>query len=99
MKKFVILSAILFVAVFILLPAITNGKYNVSKPLVVDGGPMPPPFPPSSIAMATTDTLVADRNALLPLPPNPSYQNELVADGGPMPPPFPPKPPLNLMIA
>jgi hypothetical protein len=47
MKKFAILSAVLFLAVFILLPASDNGKYNVSKPLVADGYPLPP-FPPSS---------------------------------------------------
>ena len=46
MKKFAILFAVLLLAVFILLPASTNGKYNVSKPLVADGGPIPP-FPPN----------------------------------------------------
>lgn len=89
MKKFAMLSAVLL-AVFILLPASGNGKYNVSKPfvadssqspflssltLVVDGAPMPPPFPP-----------------------NPRLMNSqtLAADGTPMPPPFPPNPSLSV---
>jgi len=47
MKKLVILSAVLSLAVFILLPGSSNGKYNVSKPLVADGSPLLwPPFPP-----------------------------------------------------
>jgi len=46
-KKPVALSAALFLAVFILLPASSNGKYNVSKPTVADGNPMPPPIPPN----------------------------------------------------
>ncbi|HKW31784.1 MAG TPA: hypothetical protein VJN92_02185 [Candidatus Acidoferrum sp.] len=47
MKKLVTLSAALLLAVFILLPGSLNGKYNVSKPLVADGSPLPwPPNPP-----------------------------------------------------
>jgi hypothetical protein len=65
MKKLVILSAVLSLAAFILLPGSTNGKYNVSKPLVADGSPLPwPPFPPGG------GTLVADGSPL-PWPPFP----------------------------
>ena len=47
MKKLVILSAVLSLAVSILLPGAGNGESNVSKPLVADGSPLPwPPFPP-----------------------------------------------------
>ena len=89
MKKFATLSAVLLLAVFIVLLGTGNGKYNVSKPfvadsslsaflpsltLVADGGPMPPPFPPN---------------------PSPMNSQTLAADGGPMPPPFPPNPPLS----
>jgi hypothetical protein len=85
MKKFVILSAVLSLAVFILLPGSSNGKYNVSKPLVADGSPLPwPPFPPGG------GTLVADGSPL-PWPPFPSGSGTLIADGSPLPwPPFPP---------
>jgi hypothetical protein len=85
MKKLVILFAVLSLAVFILLPANSNGKYNVSKPLVADGSPLPwPPFPPSA------GTLVADGSPL-PWPPFPPGGGTLVADGSPLPwPPFPP---------
>lgn len=62
MKKLVILLPVLFLAVFILLPATGNGKYNVSKPLVVDGWPLPPPVPPGP----SVNTLAADG---WPLPP------------------------------
>jgi hypothetical protein len=65
MKKLVILFAVLSLAVFILLPANSNGKYNVSKPFVADGSPLPwPPFPPGA------GTLVADGSPL-PWPPFP----------------------------
>ena len=66
MKKFAILSAVLFVAASILLPGSGNGKYNVSKPLVADGTPIPPLPPNPSV------TLVADGTPIPPLPPNPS---------------------------
>lgn len=46
MKKLVSLAAALFLAAFILPPGAGNGKYNVSKPLVADGWPLPPPVPP-----------------------------------------------------
>lgn len=62
MKKLAILSAFLFLAAFILLPGIGTGKYNVSKPGIADGWPLPPPTPPST----TTNTLMADG---WPLPP------------------------------
>ena len=48
MKKFVILFAVLVLAAFILMPGSGNGKYNVSKPLVADGWPLPLPKPPST---------------------------------------------------
>ena len=85
MKKFVFVSAVLFLAAIILLPTISNGKYNVSKPLVTDGSPLPwPPFPPGG------GTLVADGSPL-PWPPFPPGGGALVADGSPLPrPPFPP---------
>lgn len=62
MKKLVILLSVLFLAVFILLPGSGNGKYSVSKPLVADGWPLPPPVPHGPSAA----TLVADG---WPLPP------------------------------
>lgn len=69
MKKLVILFAVLFLAAFILLPGGGHGKYNVSKPLVADGWPLPlPPPPPGSGSYSTSssETLVADG---WPLPP------------------------------
>lgn len=83
MKKFAILSAVLFLAVFILLPPSGGGKYNVSKPLVVDGWPLPLPPPPpgsGSYSLSSPETLVAD-GWPLPLPPPPpgSYLNNLSA--------------------
>jgi hypothetical protein len=48
MKKFAVLSLVLFLAAFILLPEPSIGKYNVSKPIVADGSPLPwPPIPPA----------------------------------------------------
>lgn len=71
MKKLVILSAMLFLAVFILLPGSGYGKYNVSKPFVADGGPMPPPFPPNP-SLINSELLVADGGPMPPpFPPNP----------------------------
>lgn len=65
MKKLAVLSSVFLLAVFILLPATGNGKYNVSKPLVADGLPLPwPPFPPGG------GTLMADGSPL-PWPPFP----------------------------
>lgn len=66
MKKLVILSVLLLLAVFILLPAIAIGKYNVSKPVTADGWPLPPPPPGPSSA----NTLVADGWPLPPPPPS-----------------------------
>jgi len=82
MKKFVILSAVLLLAGLILLPASINGKYNVSKPVLADGTPLPWPIPPSG------GTLVADGTPLpWPIPPS---GGTLVADGTPLPWPIPP---------
>lgn len=89
MKKFVIPSAVLFLAVFILLLASGSGKYNVSKPFVAD----------SSLSPFPSLTLVADGGPMPPpFPPKPSLMNSqtLTADGGPMPPPFPPNPSLSV---
>src|SRR5689334_2872384 len=105
MKKFAILFAVLFLAAFILLPASTNGKYNVSKPLVADGSPLPwPPIPPAGGSLVVdgwpllppfppspgTNTLIADGSPL-PWPPIPPGGGTLVADGSPLP--WPPVPP------
>jgi hypothetical protein len=69
MKKLVILSVLLLLAVFILLPAISNGKFNVSKPAIADGYPLPPPIPPGP----GNATLVADGYPLPPpIPPSPA---------------------------
>ena len=65
MKKLAVLSSVFLLAAFILLPTAVNGKYNVSKPLVTDGSPLPwPPFPPGG------GTLMADGSPL-PWPPFP----------------------------
>ncbi|HKW62456.1 MAG TPA: hypothetical protein VJN89_07930 [Candidatus Acidoferrum sp.] len=87
MKKFVILSVLLLLAVFILLPGSGNGKYNVSKSGVAFSS-----LPPWSITQG--GTLFVDGGPMPPFPPNPHAQ--LMADGGPMP-PFPPKPPATLV--
>jgi hypothetical protein len=69
MKKLVILSVLLLLAVFILLPTISNGKFNVSKPAIADGYPLPPPIPPGP----GNATLVADGYPLPPpIPPSPA---------------------------
>jgi hypothetical protein len=69
MKKLVILSVLLLLAVFILLPAISNGKFHVSKPAIADGYPLPPPIPPGP----GNATLVADGYPLPPpIPPSPA---------------------------
>ena len=68
MKKLVVLFAVLFLAACILLPGSGHGKYNVSKPVVADGTPLPPPIPPGPGA----NTLVADGTPLPPpIPPGP----------------------------
>lgn len=65
MKKFAVLSAVFLLAVLILLPSFTDGKYNVSKPVVADGTPLPWPIPPSG------GTLIADGTPLpWPIPPS-----------------------------
>jgi len=84
MKKLAILSIVLLLAALILLPRSRNGKYDLSKPVVADGWPLPPPIPPGSGA-----TLIADG---WPLPPPipPGSGATLIADGWPLPPPIPP---------
>jgi hypothetical protein len=95
MKKLVILSVLLLLAVFILLPAVSNGKFNVSKPAIADGYPLPPPIPPGP----GNATLVADGYPLPPpIPPGPGNAT-LVADGYPLPPPIPPSPASMLAAA
>ena len=95
MKKFVILFAVLVLAAFILMPGSCNGKYNVSKPLVADGWPLPLPKPPST----SVNTLVADGWPLpLPKPPSTSVDT-LVADGWPLPLPKPPSTSVNPLVA
>jgi len=103
MKKLAILYAVFFLAAFILLPTASNGKYNVSKPLIADGSPLPwPPIPPGGGALVADGSplpwppnppggaLVADGSPL-PWPPNPPGGGILVADGSPLP--WPPNPP------
>jgi len=88
MKKLVILSAVLVLAAFILLPGSTNGKYNVSKPALADGSPLPWLIPFSG------DSSVVADGWPLPLPPPPPSTpgaGTLVADGWPLP--LPPPPP------
>ena len=94
MKKFATLCAVFFLAALILLPAPSNGKFNVSKPAVADGY-MLPPFLPSFLAIAQADTLVADGTPIPPFPPKPP--TTLVADGTPIP-PFPPNPSTELSV-
>ena len=72
MKKFAILSAVLLLAAIILPSGSTSGKYNVSKPTVTDGNPMPPPIPPKPGA------LMADGNPMPPPIPKPPLQLILV---------------------
>ena len=92
MKKLATLSALLLLATLILLPATSNGKYNVSKPTIADGNPFPPlPPGPSNLGV-----LVADGNPFPPLPPGPSNLGVLVADGNPFP-PLPPGPSATLV--
>ena len=94
MKKFVVLFAVLVVAAFILMPGSGNGKYNVSKPLVADGWPLPLPKPPGS--GQSMNALIADGYPLPPpIPPKQgsgvaSSSTTVIADGYPLPPPIPP---------
>jgi hypothetical protein len=46
MRKRVILSTLLLLTGFIILPGSSIGKDNVGKPAVADGSPLPP-FPPN----------------------------------------------------
>jgi len=47
MRKRVILSTLLLLTAFIILPGSSIGKVNVHKPAVADGNPFPP-LPPNS---------------------------------------------------
>ncbi len=86
MKKFATLSVVLLLAALILLPKAGNGKYNVSKPVVADGSPLPWPIPPKP------PVLIADGSPLpWPIPPKPPV---LIADGSPLPWPIPPSNPI-----
>lgn len=68
MKQLVIFTVLLLLAAFILLPVLSNGKFNVSKPAIADGYPLPPPIPPGP----GNATLVADGYPLPPpIPPGP----------------------------
>ena len=50
MKRLAVLSGFLSLAVFMLLPACGSSNYDLSKPAVVDGSPLPwPPKPPTTI--------------------------------------------------
>lgn len=76
MKKFVTLfSFALFLVALILLPISSTGKFDLSKPLTVDGGPMPLPPPPPS---ASANLLVADGGPM-PLPPPPPSASAMFA--------------------
>src|SRR5206468_1142699 len=83
--------AVLVVAAFILMPGSGNGKYNVSKPLVADGWPLPLPKPPGS--GQSMNALIADGYPLPPpIPPKQgsgvaSSSTTVIADGYPLPPP------------
>ncbi|HEY6943506.1 MAG TPA: hypothetical protein VI431_00095 [Candidatus Acidoferrum sp.] len=84
MKRIAILSVLLLLAVFILLPGAGNGKYNVSNPVVADGSPLPWPPIPSGNTVLTAD------GSPLPWPPIPNSNTVMIADGSPLPwPPIP----------
>ena len=69
MKKLSVLCALFLLAGLIVLPASTSGKYDVSKPAVADGSPLPwPPPPPNPV-------LVADGSPLPWPPPPPNSAN------------------------
>ncbi len=122
LKKTAFVLAICALTLFILLPAVSpvntltsgtsltdNVQYTHSntETFVADGGPIPPPIPPSfgtSILLAdggpipppippslSTSILLADGGPIPP-PIPPSLTSILVADGGPIPPPIPPSP-------
>ena len=97
-KKLAILSVALLLAVFILLPTSSSGKYNSSKPVAGEGSPLAdgwllPPLPSGAYG----NTLVADGQPIPPFPPA-AYLGMLVADGQPKP-PFPPAAYLGILVA
>ena len=53
MRNRVILSILLLLTAFIILPGSSVGKDNVSTPAVADGNPLPPlpPNPPTPLAI------------------------------------------------
>jgi len=53
MRKRVILSVLLLLAPAIILSGFGVGKYNVRKPAVADGSPIPP-LPPNPSAISNT---------------------------------------------
>jgi len=75
MKKFVILVAVFFLAAFMLLPGSGNGKYNVSKPVVADGWPLPPSVLPG----VSNNIWLADGGPIPPFPPPPKPPVQLSA--------------------
>lgn len=59
MRKRVILSVLLLLAPFIILSGSSVGKFNVGKPAVADGNPIPPLPPNPSNPSAISNTSVA----------------------------------------
>lgn len=114
MKKFAGLAVLLFLAAFIVLPASSTVNYNVSKPILAEGSPLPWPVPkpPSSgvltaegsplpwpVPKPPTSTVLTAEGSPLPWPvPKPLNSTILTAEGSPLPWPVP-KPPLSQSVA
>ena len=82
MKRLAVYAVLFSLALFILLPSCSPGKFTVSNSSWADGNPLPWPKPPSNAV------LTADGN---PLPwPKPPSDAVLSADGNPLPWPKPP---------